>query len=118
MLELANDTIQLQEGVSLVDISVRRGEDGDFEPAAAQAAPGDVVRFTAEDNAGHALVFESNSLAADAREFLERTGQMRGPPLIEEGSSWVVTLEGAPAGEYPFRCSTHNAAGRLSVAAR
>ena len=118
VIELANDTIRLEEGVTLVEIVARRSDDGDFDPASAQAQTGDVVQFTAGDNGGHAIVFESTALAADAREFMERTMQMRSPPLIEDGSSWVVTLEGAPAGEYPFRCTTHNTSGRLSVAAR
>lgn len=118
VLELANDTIRLDAGVSLVELLVRRSAEGDFEPAAVAADTGDVVRFVADDNGGHAIVFESTALAADVRDYLERTGQMRSPPLITSGSSWVVTLAGAPAGEYPFRCSTHNASGRLSVAAR
>jgi hypothetical protein len=29
----------------------------------------------------------------------------------------VITLESAPAGEYPFRCTTHNASGGLTVGA-
>lgn len=118
VLELANDTIQLESGVSLIDITVRRSAEGDFDPAVAEAQTGDVVRFVAEDNGGHAIVFESTSLASDVREFLERTAQMRSPPLITSGASWVVTLAGAPAGDYPFRCSTHGESGRLTVAAR
>jgi plastocyanin len=118
MLELANDTILLEEGVSLVDVKVRRSAEGDFDPAAVEAHTGDVVRFVADDNGGHAIVFESTALAGDVREWLERTGQLRSPPLITSGASWVVTLDGAPAGDYPFRCSTHSASGRLSVAAR
>lgn len=117
VLELANDTIQLGEGVTLVEVTVRRSAEGDFDPAAVEAQSGDVVRFVAEDNGGHAIVFESTALAADAREYLERTGQMRSPPLITSGSSWVVTLDGAPAGDYPFRCTTHGESGRLVVAA-
>jgi plastocyanin len=118
VLELANDTIRLDVGVALLDVTVRRGTEGDFEPASVEARTGDVVRFVAADNGGHALVFESTALAADAREFLERTGQLRSPPLITSGSSWVVTLAGAPAGHYPFRCSTHSTTGRLIVGAR
>jgi plastocyanin len=118
VLELANDTIRLEAGVSLVDVNVRRGADGDFEPATIEAQTGDVVRFIAADNGGHAIVFESTALASDVREYLESTGQMRSPPLITSGSSWVVALDGAPGGAYPFRCSTHNATGRLTVGAR
>lgn len=117
-LELANDTIQLEQGVTLVEVEVRRAADGDFDPGAVAAHTGDVVRFAATDNGGHAIVFESTALAADARDWLERTGQMRSPPLITSGSAWVVTLDGAPPGDYPFLCSTHSARGRLTVSAR
>ncbi|MBR9990839.1 MAG: hypothetical protein KFH98_13845 [Gemmatimonadetes bacterium] len=118
VLELANDTIRLEAGVEIVEVEVRRSADGEFDPAAVEAHTGDVVRFVAGDNGGHAIVFESMALTADVREYLERTGQLRSPPLITTGASWVVTLEGAPAGDYPFRCSTHSVSGRLNVAAR
>ena len=118
VLELTHDTIQLAEGVSLVDVAVRRDAGGDFEPASVEAKTGDVVRFTAGDDGGHAIVFDGAALTGSAREYLERTGQLRSPPLIARGSAWVITLDGAPAGEYPFRCSTHDSSGRLTVAAR
>jgi plastocyanin len=117
VLELANDTIQLGGDVTLVEVTVRRSAEGDFDPAAVEARGGDVVRFTADDNGGHAIVFENTALGADAHAWLERTGQMRSPPLIASGSSWVVTLDGAPGGDYPFRCTTHGESGRLSVTA-
>jgi plastocyanin len=118
VLELAHDTILLADGVSLIDVTARREQDGDFDPATAEANTGDVVRFTAGDAGGHAIVFDGAALTEAAREYLERTGQLRSPPLIASGSAWVITLDGAPPGEYPFRCSTHNGSGRLTVAAR
>lgn len=118
VLELTHDTIRLEPEVRLVQVAVRRHADGEFDPAAVEARPGDVVRFTAEDNGGHAIVFDGAGLAADARQFLEESSQLRGPPLIREGAAWVISLDGAPAGEYTFRCTTHDATGRLSVVAR
>jgi plastocyanin len=118
VLELAHDTIHLPAGVSLKQIDVARREGGEFEPAVVQAQPGDVVRFTARDRGSHAIVFDGAALDSAARVWLEHTGQLRGPPLITTGSSWVITLDGAPAGEYLFRCTTHDAAGRLQVTAR
>ena len=115
VLELAHDTIRLPAGVRLIDVTVRRDERGDFDPAQVPARQGDVVRFTAADRAGHAISFEGSALAADARAYLERTGQLRGPPLITTDAAWVITLDGAPAGEYPFRCATHDVSGRLTV---
>lgn len=115
VLELTHDTLQLADGVSLIDIAVRRDADGDFEPANAEAKIGDVVRFTAADDGGHAIAFEGAALTGAGREFLERTGQLRSPPFVASGSAWVITLEGAPAGEYPFHCTTHSASGGLTV---
>lgn len=118
VLELTHDTIQLPDSVKLIDVKVRREASGDFEPASLQAEQNDMVRFTAADRAGHAIAFDGTTLAADARAFLERTGQLRGPPLITTDAAWVITLEGAPAGQYPFRCVTHDLAGTLTVTAR
>lgn len=118
VLELSHDTIRLEGGVSLIDVAVRRSQTGDFDPVAVEASVGDVVRFTAGDRGGHAISFEGAALAADARAWLQQTGQLRSPPLITSDAAWVITLSGAPPGEYPFRCTTHNAAGRLTVKPR
>jgi plastocyanin len=118
VLELTHDTIRLEQGVRLVDIAVRRQADGEFDPAVVEARQGDLVRFTAGDGAGHAIVFVGPQLSNEARIFLEHSGQLRSPPLIVSGASWVITLDGAPAGEYPFHCTTHDVAGRLGVVAR
>ena len=118
VLELAHDTIRLPDGVSLKQIDVARRGEGEFEPATVQARQGDMVRFTSRDRGAHAIVFEGTALDSVARSYLERTGQLRGPPLITTGAAWIITLDDAPAGEYPFRCTTHNATGRLQVVAR
>jgi plastocyanin len=118
VLELAHDTIHLERGVRLIDVQVRRESAGEFHPSRAEAHVGDVVRFTAGDMAGHAISFVGASLDPAVLGFLESTGQLRSPPLITTDASWVITLEGAPAGEYPFHCSVHNAGGHLTVAPR
>ncbi|HSJ25101.1 MAG TPA: plastocyanin/azurin family copper-binding protein [Longimicrobiales bacterium] len=118
VLELTHDTIRLESGVTLVEVEIRRGADGEFDPARVEARQGDVVRFTSGDRAGHAVAFLGGELAPGLREFLESTGQLRSPPFVDEGSSWVITLDGAPAGEYPFHCTTHNVRGHLSISAR
>jgi plastocyanin len=118
VLELAHDTIRLPDGVSLKQIDVARGGEGEFEPATVQARQGDMVRFTSRDRGSHAIVFDGAALDSVVRGYLERTGQLRGPPLITTGASWIITLDGAPVGEYPFRCTTHDATGRLQVGAR
>jgi plastocyanin len=73
------------------------------------------VRFTVLDHRTHAIAFVADSLGAQARTFLERTGQLRGPPLVSEGASWVVVLDGAPPGRYPFLCRSHDVRGVLTI---
>jgi plastocyanin len=119
VLELAHDTIDLPVDVTLHEVAVRRTQAGEFEPAAVAATVGDVLRFTARDNAGHAVQFDGAALAPAARDYLERTGQLRGPPLIETGAAWIITFADAPAGEYPFHCAMHpGQTGRVSVSER
>lgn len=118
-LELDGDTVQLAAGVRLFEVMVATQADGsELEPVRVEAAPGDVVRFTTGDNRLHALAFDAALLSPEARAFLEQTGQLRAPPLVTKGTQWVVTLEGAPAGEYPLTCTTHGAGGSIAVGAR
>jgi plastocyanin len=115
-LELAGDTIELPAGVDLHDVTVRTGEQyRDFEPHQVQAKAGDYLRFTSQDRRTHAIVFEVTTPAL--RTFLESTGQLRGPPLVSSGTSWVIALKNAPPGVYHFRCLVHNDIGQLTVTA-
>lgn len=91
------------------------GATDSITPERVDAQPGDVVRFVAADRRPHAVTFMVDSLAAPVRDFLDRTGQLRGPPLVNEGAAWVVALEEAPPGRYPFYCRSHDAAGLLVV---
>lgn len=117
-LELEGDTVQLAAGVRVIDIAVQTEPDGsEFDPARAQARSGDVIRFTAGDARLHAVGFDAARLDAGARAFLERTGQLRGPPLVTSGTKWLVNLADAPPGSYPFTCITHGAHGALTVSA-
>jgi plastocyanin len=116
-LELAADTIDVPEGVDLHDVKlVTDPQSKDFEPAQLRAAPGDYVRFTTGDSRTHAIVFDAP--ASEIRSFLESTGQLRSPPLVTKGASWVIALDKAPPGTYVFRCLMHNHSGQLTVAAR
>lgn len=104
LLELAEDTIQLERGVALAEILVRSGATNAaaFEPDTIRIRTGDVVRFITADRHPHAITFDATQLAPVAEEFLRRTSQLRGPPLITEGSSWIVSFKDAPPGLYPF----------------
>lgn len=116
VLELEGDTVRLPPGVRLIEITVRVASH-EFEPSTVDARVGDVVRFTARDAGSHAIAFEGARLAGEAHTFLEQTGQLRAPPLLHDGASWIISLADAPVGEYPFRCLTHGAWGRLNVVA-
>ena len=116
-LELAGDTIDVPEGLELHDVKVvTNAQNRDFQPTQVQAAPGDYLRFTTGDSRTHAIVFEVT--APELRNFLESTGQLRSPPLVNKGASWVIALDKAPPGTYVFRCLMHNHSGQITVAAR
>jgi plastocyanin len=116
LLELADDTIRLERGTALIEVQLRvRGGVGEIEPARVSARPGDVVRFVAADALGHSVRFDTARLGADAAAFLEETNQLASPPLLTAGAAWVVSLAGAPAGEYPFHSPNHGSAGVLDV---
>ncbi|HET9986488.1 MAG TPA: hypothetical protein VFQ38_23120 [Longimicrobiales bacterium] len=118
-LPLGKDTLRLGSGVAVLDVRLRQTPAGGaVEPDTVRAHPGDVVRFIAADPRGYAVAFDTAGLAPDAREFLERTGQLRGPPLVSTGATWVVSLEGAPSGTYAFHSLTADAQGLLLVQAR
>lgn len=114
------DTIELDSGQLSIpgtahDVRISgAGAIDSIAPATIEAEPGDAVRFIT-DRRPHALTFTAESLAGPVREFLERTGQLRGPPLVNEGASWVVVLNDAPPGRYPFHCRSHDARGELIV---
>lgn len=120
VLVLGEDTIVLPDSIGLVIFEVGRRQDGvtRFEPETAQAAPGDVVRFVSLDNGAHAIAFDAPALPPGARAYLERSGQLRSPPLLTADAAWVVNLEGAPPGPYPFSCATHGERGTVTVAVR
>ncbi len=118
-LPLGRDTIDLGKDVEVVEIRLGGGGPaGTIQPETARARVGDVVRFLAIDARGHAVAFQDSALTPAARDFLQRTQQLRGPPLISMGASWVVSLKGAPPGRYPFRSLTRAAGGMLLVEPR
>ncbi|HKJ93003.1 MAG TPA: hypothetical protein VJ957_07535 [Longimicrobiales bacterium] len=113
-LRLDSQVVRLPRSAHIHDVALEADSTG--QPlATVHAAPGDVVRFTARDNHTHAVAFDADALAPDARAFLERTAQLSGPPLISAGARWIVNLDGAPPGRYPFRCLSHDRRGLLIV---
>ena len=115
VLELAHDTITLENG-RVVQVFMRgAGDSAGFRPQTVQASVGDALRFTADDALTHAVGFDEAALSPEARAFLERSGQLRSPPLVDRGTAWVVSLEGAPPGNYTVVDLTHQHRGRITV---
>lgn len=114
-IDVNGETVQLERGASIADIELQATNGMVIEPDSVQAHPGDALRFIAEDASTHAIVFDAARLDSLPEAFLASTDQLRGPPLVDPGSTWVVSLVGAPAGTYPFVCLTHGAQGAVVV---
>jgi plastocyanin len=115
-LHLDTAEVQLEPGVRVHDVRVGGSADADsLDPVVLRARPGDIVRFITDDHRTHAVAFELVRLSDPVRDFLDRTNQLRGPPLVNRGAAWVVVLDEAPAGRYPFICRTHDARGMILV---
>ena len=118
VVRLDEGEVQLPEGAHRHDVRLEGvGSQSEVEPASVTANAGDAVAFIAADAMTHSVAFLADRLDSAQVAFLEEGGQMRGPPLLTEGSSWVVSLTGAPAGEYPFACTLHGGQGVIRVAA-
>lgn len=115
-LELDGETIALPAGVEIIDVRLAAPEgQAAFAPERIQADPGDVLRFRATALGTHALRFDDSRLTPDQRTFLERTNQLASPPLVDSTAVWIVSLEGAPPGEYPLAAAPHPARGVVVV---
>jgi plastocyanin len=115
-IELDTADVQLERGVELHEVTIRGTAAADsLLPARVAARPGDAVRFTIDDHRTHAIGFDVDRLEPAVRDYLESTNQLRGPPLVNRGGAWIVILDGAPPGRYPFLCRSHDARGLLVV---
>lgn len=92
-----------------------RGSEEHAVPALIQADPGDAVEFRSVDHRVHTVTFPPDSLTPEVRAFLESTGQANSPPLVFRGSRFIVKLENAPKGRYPFVSEGHGGTARGAV---
>lgn len=110
------DSAEVSIDGSVHDISIAgAGAVDSIAPATVEARVGDAIRFVVEDGRPHAIMFTAERLDPTVREYLEGSSQLRGPPLVNEGSSWVVVLEDAVPGRYPYHCRSHDATGEIVV---
>lgn len=117
-IQLDTAEVNLAAGSQVHEIVVAGAATTDsIAPAGVRARSGDALRFTTGDHRTHAMAFDADRLAPVIREYLDATNQLRGPPLVNRGSAWVVVLEQAPPGRYPFICRPHNARGTVVVGA-
>ncbi|HEX7119218.1 MAG TPA: hypothetical protein VF212_10545 [Longimicrobiales bacterium] len=116
VLELDSDTVRLEAGVTVADVVLRSGGADAVHPDTIRIRVGDVVQFTAADARSHAVEFDRERLTPDAAAFLERTTQLRSPPLLTRGARWIVSFDGAPPGAYPFTDIATGAGGLVTVA--
>ena len=111
-LDVGTDTVTLSAKTDIHEITIKSETGKDFAPAALTAKPGDVLRFVTADARTHMVTFD---VPVEARSLFESKGQMRSPPLLQAGVTWIVALEGAPRGEYKYRCETHGYGGSVLV---
>ena len=68
---------------------------------------GEWVQFVTLDRRVHLVSFVPDSLSPEALEYLADTGQLEGPPLLQQGSRFLVDFREAPAGRYVFSSVSH-----------
>lgn len=73
------------------------------DPDSVSVLVGDLVQFVTEDWLVHHIRFELDEADEAGRAFLVRTGQTESPPMVEQGSRFVLTFAEAPPGRYPYR---------------
>lgn len=93
-------------------VSISGGTAERAEPGAVSVRVGDYLQFVSADWRVHEVMFELDSLRPAARRFLEGTGQVASPPLLQQGSRFVLSFSDAPPGRYPFSLAGNSSGGR------
>lgn len=101
-----DQVLQAELGLTLEDrvyrVALTGGPVERAEPAALSVEPGAYVEFVTTDWLIHEVLFETDSLGALQRAFLERTDQVESPPLLERESRYVLSFVDAPPGRYTY----------------
>jgi plastocyanin len=81
-LELTNDTLQIPDSIHVATVRIDRSKAAELEPASVNLRTGDLLRFISNDAGAHAIAFNGEGMSAEARDSLEKSGQMRIPPFL------------------------------------
>ena len=76
-------------------------------PLTTDISTGAWVEFVTLDRRVHTISFVADSLAAEVHDYLQATGQMHSPPLLERGTRFLVDFREAPEGRYVFSSRSH-----------
>ncbi len=109
------DELGLSPRDEVYRISITGGEQESVVPMEVIVPDDAYVEFVTTDSWVHEVRFELDSLDRSAREFLERTDQVASPPMVNADSRFVVFMEDAPPGRYPFRVDGNGASTRGAV---
>jgi plastocyanin len=112
---MPDEYLQSELGLTTDDrvhtLSVSAGEAEVAEPDTVRIEPGDIVQFISVDWFVHEVHFELDSMTAAARDFLLDTEQASSPPLLQNGSRFVLSFRDAPEGRYPYQLLGNRAPG-------
>ena len=76
-------------------------------PTRLEIPQGAIVEIVTVDRRVHTVTFLQDSLSPQAAAFLTETNQMQSPPLLEQGSRFVISFREAPPGRYHFVSEGH-----------
>jgi plastocyanin len=93
-------------------VVITGGDRESADPAEVHIEEGAYVQFATADWLVHEVIFELDSLALEARGFLQRTDQAASPPLLRLDSRFVLDFTDAPAGRYPYLVEGSSRSGR------
>jgi hypothetical protein len=114
--------LQAELGLTEADqvhrVAISGGAQEHLSPALVEIPPGAWVEFATVDWWVHEVRFEADSLAPEARAFLERTDQVASPPLVNLDDRFVLSFRDAPEARYPFVVEGNGAPARGVVVVR
>lgn len=99
-------------------VEITGGEAESASPSELDIPSGAWVQFVTTDWRVHEVSFDPDSLSAESRAYMETSGQMASPPLVERDARFVVSFRDAPEGRYPFVIAGNGAPGRGVVVVR